>query len=178
MKLRQPLLEQYAPVVLFEHRSQYMRAQFVQTTHGGSSESSDTQCPSMSSWGSFPASFDWRRCVNSAVENGQPSPSCPLHYSSSPAASHPLRSTRWSFAPKTIRGRSRRRLQESRAGPVSRRGVGPRPGPEAAALKSPRGERSKSGHFAAKRTDDPAEGPKQRVCSGPSGWPVHATPRD
>ncbi len=35
--------------------------------------------------------------------------------------------------------------------------MGPRPGPEAAALKSPRGERSKSGHLAAKRTDDPAE---------------------
>ena len=108
MNLRQPLLAQYAPVVLFEHRSQYMRAQFVQTTHGGSSGSSDTQCPSTSSWGSFPASFDWRRCVNSAVENGQPSPSRALHYSSSPAASHPLRSTRWRFALKTIRGRSRR----------------------------------------------------------------------
>ena len=55
-------------------------------------------------------------------------------------------------------------------------GAGPRPGSEAAALKSPRGERSKSGHFAPKRSDGPMTLPKQRVCSGPSGWPVHATP--
>ena len=40
--------------------------------------------------------------LNSAVENGQPSPSRPLNSSSSPAASHPLRSTRWRFVQKAI----------------------------------------------------------------------------